>query len=101
MPVEDFIIKVFCLVDYILKRPTLPPLRKRGFAPAMSDSEVITIEIVGEFLGHHEDKSIWRCFSTHWRHFFPIAALYHMYVIIKSSDSWQNNPIGVIYDNAR
>ena len=71
MPVEDFIIKVFCLVDYILKRPTLPPLRKRGFAPAMSDSEVITIEIVGEFLGHHEDKSIWSYFSTHWGHFFP------------------------------
>ena len=67
----DFIIAVFCVVDDILKALALPPLRKRGFAPGLSDSEVITMEIVGEFLGQHEDKGIWRYFSTHWRTWFP------------------------------
>ena len=71
MSEEDFIIVVFCLIDDILKKLALTPLRKRGFAPAMSDSEIITIEIVGEFLGRHEDKSIWSYFFTHWRNLFP------------------------------
>jgi hypothetical protein len=71
MSEEYFIISVFCLIDDILKGLHLPPLRTRGFSPAMTDSEVITIEIVGEFLGRHEDKSIWSYFFTHWRHLFP------------------------------
>lgn len=71
MSEEHFIVTVFCLIDDTLKKLSLPPLRKRGFAPAISDSEVITIEIVGEFLGRHEDKSIWSYFFTHWRHLFP------------------------------
>ena len=71
MSEEYFIITVFCLIDDILKKLPLSPLRKRGFAPAISDSEIITMEIVGEFLGRHEDKSIWSYFFTHWRHLFP------------------------------
>jgi len=34
-------------------------LRTRGFAPRLSDSEVITMEIVGEFLGYEGDEAIW------------------------------------------
>jgi len=46
-------------------------LRRRGFAPALTDAEVITMEIFAEMQGHHSDSAIWRYFDAHWRHFFP------------------------------
>ena len=56
--VEEFIIEVFCLVDDGVKDLTNGlRLRHRGFAPALSDSEVITLEIVGEFLGKDADTA--------------------------------------------
>lgn len=72
MPLEDFILIIFCWVDdelRILLRNIR--LRQRGFAPALSDSEVITMEVVGEFLGYDTDVQIWRYFSQHWRAWFP------------------------------
>lgn len=72
MPLEDFIIWMYCRVDdylkILLKGGTL---RSRGFPPALSDSEVITMEIVGEFLGIDTDKGIWKYFKGHWQDFFP------------------------------
>ncbi|MBK2126133.1 hypothetical protein IB691_12770 [Fangia hongkongensis] len=51
MPLEDFIINIYCLVDdMLLKLLKNKKLRQRGFAPKLSDSEVITMEIIGEFL---------------------------------------------------
>jgi hypothetical protein len=38
----------------------------------LKDSEVIAIEIVGEFLGMDCDKTIWEYFKRHWSHFFPL-----------------------------
>jgi hypothetical protein len=46
-------------------------LRTRGVKPGLSDSEVLTIEIVGEYLGYDTDIGIWGYFKTHWLHFFP------------------------------
>jgi hypothetical protein len=46
-------------------------LRQRGRRPELSDSEVVTMEIVGEFLGKDCDTDIWRYFKMHWLHFFP------------------------------
>ena len=46
-------------------------LRRRGFAPALTDAEVITMEIFAEMQGHHSDWTIWRYFDAHWRQFFP------------------------------
>lgn len=33
-------------------------IRQRGSCPSLQDSEVITMEIVGEFLGKDNDKAI-------------------------------------------
>lgn len=46
-------------------------LRERGFAPALSDAEVITMEVVGEFQGIDTDQGIWLYFRSHWREHFP------------------------------
>jgi hypothetical protein len=46
---NTFITAVFCLTDDWLQQQQSP--RSRGPAPEFSDSEVLTIEIVDEFLG--------------------------------------------------
>jgi hypothetical protein len=72
MSIDDFIIAVFCLIDDELKKMLNGQgLRQRGPVPGLRDSEVITMEIVGEFLGQDCDKSIWKYFKSHWKHFFP------------------------------
>lgn len=71
MSLTNFIISAFCVIDNELKKLNLGTLRRRGFKPEFSDSETITLEIVGEFLGIDTDKGIWRYFKAHWSHFFP------------------------------
>ena len=46
-------------------------LRQRGPQPALRDSEVLTLEAVGAFLGLAEDKALLAYFQTHYAHFFP------------------------------
>jgi hypothetical protein len=51
MPLEDFIISVLCCVEQMWHESPAPSrLRERGAPPKLSDSEVLTMEIVGEFL---------------------------------------------------
>jgi hypothetical protein len=72
MPIEDFIISVYCCVVDLLEEALQDvKLRQRGCAPKITDEEVITIEIVGEFLGLETDKQIWEYFKRHWIHWFP------------------------------
>ena len=70
--IDEFIIAVFLVVDTYLT-PILQhsPPRSKGASPALSDSEVLTLEIVGEFLGHHDDARLWRYFYHHWHEWFP------------------------------
>lgn len=73
MPLEDFITWIYCWVDDECTLITAKtPLRERGFTPALSDSEVITMEIVGEFLGIDTNKGIWSYFRSHWSSCFPM-----------------------------
>lgn len=72
MQLEELIIRVFCCIDELLGQVCSGGrLRQRGFAPKLSDGEVITMEIVGEFLGLNEDKAIWVYFKRHFQDWFP------------------------------
>ena len=72
MFLEQFIIAVYCCIDDRLKRYfSANSYRTRGFSPKLSDSEVITMEVVGEFLGMDQDKQIWSYFLRHWKSWFP------------------------------
>ena len=69
---EEFIIRVFCIIDDEFKKMMKgKSLRERGRKPELFDSEVITMEVVGEVLGLDCDKKIWAHFKTEWIHFFP------------------------------
>jgi hypothetical protein len=72
MSIEDFIITVFCIIDDELEKLLDgKKLRQMGRHAQLTDSEVITMEVVGEFLGKDADKSIWEYFCSHWAHLFP------------------------------
>jgi hypothetical protein len=71
---STFIVSVFCLVDDRLKGRRI---RQRGPAPKLSDSEVITIEVVGEFLGIDTDKGIHSFFRHHYAEWFPTLGEVH------------------------
>lgn len=70
MPLEDFIIRVYVLIDDWFKEHPVN-LRQAGYAPALSDAEVITLEIVGEYLGYDKEKQSWNYFRHHWLDWFP------------------------------
>ncbi|MBF0290513.1 MAG: IS982 family transposase [SAR324 cluster bacterium] len=72
MCIDNFIIIVYCTVcEYFKKHNEFKSVRKRGFKPRLSDEEVITIEIVGEFLQIDTDKGIWQYFGQQWKDWFP------------------------------
>ena len=72
MNLNDFIVNVFCETDDFVKR-FFPgrTLRRRGPVPQMTDSEVLTMEIVGEILGFDTDKEIFGFFRDFYGHYFP------------------------------
>jgi hypothetical protein len=71
MPPQELLLRVFCLIDDELQALKLPKLRARGPAPTLTDAEVITIELVGEFWGLDADKAIYRHFRAYHAAEFP------------------------------
>ena len=72
MSIEEFIIWIYCWVDEHYQSLTRPPPSGEGvFPPKLSDSEVLTMELVGEFLQLDTDVGIWRYFTQHWSGHFP------------------------------
>jgi len=47
------------------------PIRRGGFPPALSDEEVMTMEICGAYLKLQTDKDLFAYFHSHYQHFFP------------------------------
>lgn len=72
LTLENFLVVVYCMVDD-LYRALMGSLRlrRRGPSPRLCDVDVITMEVVGEFLGLHHDEKIWAYFRAHWRAWFP------------------------------
>lgn len=72
MNLNDFIVNVFCETDDFMKN-FFPhrTLRTRGPLPQLADSEVLTIEIVGEIIGFDTDKKIFNFFKNFYGHYFP------------------------------
>ena len=68
MDLSTFIVAVLCLIDDRLKGRRI---RQRGPAPKLSDAEVRTMEIVGEFLELDTDKAIFLFFRRHYGEWFP------------------------------
>jgi len=74
MTVTDYLLHLFYLIDSEIQALNLPPLRTRGPRPTLCDSEVITMELAGEFFGIDTDKGIWRHFRRYHLAEFPALA---------------------------
>lgn len=86
MNLDDYIITVYCVIDEMM--PMIlkdQKFRAHGPVPELSDSEVITIEIVGSYLGISQDKALFTYFRRHWSHFFPALKQIHRTTFVRQS----------------
>ena len=70
MKQDDFIIVVYLLVcelyqEFLQRNCPHSSLRRSGFAPALSDEEVICLEICGEYFKLHTDQDLFDYFCCH------------------------------------
>jgi hypothetical protein len=69
---HDFIISVYLLVcEHYQAIQACCSLRRGGFAPALTDEEVITIEICGEYFKLARDEDLVAHFQAHYQAWFP------------------------------
>ena len=74
MDLETFLTAVFCITDdFVQAFGRAHKLRQRGPMPKLADSEVLTIELVGEFLGLDTDQNFHAYFRRYFAHLFPDA----------------------------
>jgi hypothetical protein len=79
---NTFIIAVFCLIDDWLQGQKLS---QRGPKPKLSDAEVLTIEIVGEFLGIDTDEGLYAYFGRHYAEWFPARRQIHRTTFLRQA----------------
>jgi hypothetical protein len=78
VPLSDFLLHVFCLVDDLYRDLVRRPLRSRGpRRTTLTDAEVIAIELAGEFLGLDHDKGLFAHFRRYHAAEFPALARVH------------------------
>ncbi len=82
MDLESFITAVFCVSDDFLIGHKV---RQRGPQPVLADSEVVTIEVVGEFLGLDTDCGLYDYFRRHYGHLFPKLRLVHRTTFLRQA----------------
>lgn len=70
MDFNTFMTTVFCWIDDWLKEQSA--IRQRGPKPVLSDSEVLTIEVVGEFMGIETDSGLYAHFCRYHTVEFPL-----------------------------
>jgi hypothetical protein len=90
MDLEMFIVAVFCLTDDFVRAIAREhKLRRRGPAPVLADSEVLTIEAVGEFLGLDTDRALHAYFRRHFGHLFPgLRAVHRTTFLRQAANLW-------------
>ena len=71
MDLYTLIVATYCLIDEWLAAQ--PRLRQRGPQPTLSDSEVLTVEAVGEHLGLDTDAERYRHFRRHYGDWFRFS----------------------------
>jgi hypothetical protein len=60
-------------------------VRVFGQAPVLADSEVLTVEIVGEFLGFGTDQGLHAHFRRHFGHLFPRLRTVHRTTLLRQA----------------
>ena len=72
--IEDFVIAIYCLIEdelYAAFCPQHGRPRRAGFPPALSDSECLTVELVGQYLGYANQKQLYEHMHDRFGAWFP------------------------------
>ena len=78
MDLDTLIITVFCTLDDAMKSCFAGKrLRQSGPPTILADSEVLTMEAVGAFLGISQEETLFGFFQNHYAHFFPAVGKVH------------------------
>ena len=86
MDLETLIVAVFCIADdFARDLGRVRRLRQRGPAPILADSEVLTVEITGEFLGLDTDRGLHAYFQHHFGHLFPGLRTIHRTTFLRQA----------------
>lgn len=89
MDINTFVVAVFTYIDDWLQAENMK-LRQRGPQPTLDDSEVLTIEVVGAFLGISTDKGVFLHFRRHYSAYFPALGRIHRTTYVRqSANLWQ------------
>ena len=87
MDLESFTIAVYGRIDELLDELQVDPdwrrVRTRGPAPVLADSEVLTLEVVGEFLGLDQDMAIYQYFRREHPDWFPALGHLHRTTFVR------------------
>jgi hypothetical protein len=69
---DTFLTTVYCLIDDLYQAQLAPhkPVRP-GRRPALSDSEVLTVLLVGQWQQDRSERAFLRSAVAHWRGYFP------------------------------
>lgn len=95
MDLDTLIIAVYCLMDdlipQLLQENQVERLRRRGPEPKkLSDQEVLTMEIVGAYLGYSEDLHLFDYFRRHWSHYFPgLSSVHRSTFVRQAANLWK------------
>jgi hypothetical protein len=91
MDLETLIIAVFYLAnDFVRDLCCGHELRQRGPRPTLANSEVLTAEIVGEFLGLDTDRGPHAYFRRHFGHLFPgLRAVHRTTFARQAANLWR------------
>lgn len=86
MDLDTFIVAIYCLVDDLMEELLEGrKLRSRGPHPIFDDREVITMELVGDFLGLDTDKGIFEFFARHYSEWFPPLCRVHRTTFVRQA----------------
>jgi hypothetical protein len=72
LDLDTFLTTVYCQVDDLYRAQVAPhkPVRP-GRRPVLSDSEVLTLLVVGQWQQDRSERAFLRYARTHWRGYFP------------------------------
>ncbi len=92
MDLERFTLAVLCLIDELLAELRADPdwrrVRQRGPAPVLTDAEVLTMEVVGEFLGYDQDVAIYHYFRREHPDWFPALQVHRTTFARHAANLW-------------
>src|SRR3954451_24374434 len=80
---------MYCWIDHLLAEMHADPdwhrIRQRGPAPTLADSEVLTMEVVGEFLGLDRDTALFASFRREHPDWFPALRRVHRTTVVRQA----------------